>query len=63
MKNNANAEWRAYSSDDKVTQLANEQANIKMQNILNVFEKYSETIVPDDVMKTQALFKSLKLKA
>ncbi|PAK69917.1 BppU family phage baseplate upper protein [Staphylococcus haemolyticus] len=62
VKNNANAEWRAYSSDEKVTQLANEQANIKMQNILNVFEKYSETIVPDDVMKNASAIQEFKVE-
>lgn len=47
VKNNVNTAWKAYSDDEKVKALANEQTNNKLMYNLNVFEKYSNEVIPD----------------
>lgn len=47
VKNNVNTEWKAYSDDEKVKALSNEQTNNKLMYNLNIFEKYSNEVIPD----------------
>lgn len=47
VKNNTNTEWKSNSDDVKVAQLANDQVNNKLMYNLNVFEKYSNEVIPD----------------
>lgn len=47
VKNNVNTTWKVYSDDEKVKALANEQTNNKLMYNLNVFEKYSNEVIPD----------------
>lgn len=51
VKNQVSSAWHAQSDDAKIVGMANDQANIKMQYNLNVFEKYNSEIVPDKIMK------------
>ncbi len=47
VKNNVNTPWKSYSDDEKVKALSNEQTNNKLMYNLNVFEKYSNEVIPD----------------
>ncbi|UXR34520.1 hypothetical protein MUA31_09015 [Staphylococcus simulans] len=47
VKNNVNTAWKAYSDDEKVKVLSNEQTNNKLMYNLNVFEKYANEVIPD----------------
>ena len=47
VKNNANVIWKSNSDDDKVKVLSNDQVNNKLQYNLNVFEKYTNEVIPD----------------
>lgn len=51
VKNQVSSAWHAQSDDPKIVGMANDQANIKMQYNLNVFEKYNNEVVPDKTMK------------
>ena len=51
VKNQVSSAWHAQSDDAKIVGMANDQANIKMQYNLNVFEKYNSEVVPDKTMK------------
>lgn len=62
VKNNANTEWKAYSDDVTLTQVANDKANTKIQNVLNVFEKYSNGNIPEDVIKGASAIQDLHIE-
>lgn len=47
IKNNVNTKWKAYVDDEKLKVISNEQTNTKLMYNLNVFEKYSNEVIPD----------------
>lgn len=47
VKNNVNTPWKAYVDDEKLKVISNEQTNTKLMYNLNVFEKYSNEVIPD----------------
>lgn len=47
IKNNVNTKWKAYVDDEKLKVISNEQTNNKLMYNLNVFEKYSNEVIPD----------------
>lgn len=47
VKNNVNTPWKAYVDEEKLKEISNEQTNNKLMYNLNVFEKYSNEVIPD----------------
>lgn len=47
IKNNVNTKWKSYLDEEKLKVLSNEQTNNKLMYNLNVFEKYSNEVIPD----------------
>ncbi|MBK3952375.1 BppU family phage baseplate upper protein [Staphylococcus haemolyticus] len=47
IKNNVNTKWKSYLDEEKVKVISNEQTNNKLMYNLNVFEKYSNEVIPD----------------
>lgn len=47
IKNNVNTKWKSYLDKEKVKVISNEQTNNKLMYNLNVFEKYSNEVIPD----------------
>ncbi|WP_227490022.1 BppU family phage baseplate upper protein [Staphylococcus epidermidis] len=47
IKNNVNTKWKSYLDEEKLKVISNEQTNNKVMYNLNVFEKYSNEVIPD----------------
>lgn len=47
IKNNVNTKWKSYLDEEKLKVISNEQTNNKLMYNLNVFEKYSNEVIPD----------------
>ena len=47
VKNNANTQWKLHLDEEKLKVISNEQTNNKLMYNLNVFEKYSNEVIPD----------------
>lgn len=47
VKNNANTQWKLHLDEEKLKAISNEQTNNKLMYNLNVFEKYSNEVIPD----------------
>lgn len=47
VKNNVNTPWKSYVDEEKLKVISNEQTNTKLMYNLNVFEKYSNEVIPD----------------
>lgn len=47
IKNNVNTKWKSYLDEEKLKVISNEQTNNKLMYNLNIFEKYSNEVIPD----------------
>lgn len=61
VKNQVSSAWHAQSDDAKIVGMANDQANIKMQYNLNLFEKNNNEVVPDKILKYYTAIQDIKI--
>lgn len=62
VKNNADTDWKSNSDDVKVSQIANDQVNNKLQYNLNVFEKYNSDSMPETNVKYANAIQNIRIE-